>query len=376
MEQVKNQRGRLGFKAQRQADAALIDDLVRCLDKDQSPRRDSAELEHLRARVKATLETHDRMQQNIENKEVTILLSDLRGFTAMSEGLRGDLVIDMLNRYFKHMNEVIAKYDGIIDKYMGDAIMVLFGVKETREDDLPRAIACAVEMQLRMDKVNRENADRALPCLYMGIGINAGIVATGALGSDLHFEYSVIGDEVNLTSRIEAQTLRGQILIDDKAYQRVADSVDTNDPSDICVKGKTGPLRVYEIVATHWPEHMAVPRREYRACPRIEIEAPFQFQLVVDKQVLPTIYHGQAKDIGYYGMFAMLPKLDAAIEEIKVSMSLSILSGETRDIYGRVQTVRETADGLGCSIEFTSTSPECQAALKEFVDRVITGMAD
>lgn len=369
-----NHRGKLSLNNPRRAGAELIDEIVACVREVCTSELPSQSLELLKSLVQGRLDEHERMRGGVEDREVAILLSDLRGFTTISEAYPGDQVIGMLNRYFTHMNEVIARYNGVIDKYIGDAILVLFGVHEAQDDDLKRAIACAVEMQIRMDAVNKENEALGLAPMFMGIGINAGIVTAGALGSDLHFEYSVIGDEVNLTSRIEAQTLRGQILVGDQVYERVSEMVEVSQPNEIIVKGRTAPLKLYEIRAVTWPYRMTVPRREYRSCPRIELNAPFKFQLIDGKRVLPRAYVGQVKDLGYHGMFAVIRRFDLPVSEIKISMSLSIFSNETRDIYGRIQSVHELGDDeIGCCIEFTSAAPECERVLKEYVDRIISG---
>jgi adenylate cyclase len=105
-----------------------------------------------------------------EHKQVSILLSDLRGFTALSEQYSPAEVIDLLNRYFSRMCEVIERHEGTIDKFMGDGIMVLFGAPESGRDDLTRAIACATEMQQVMSEVNILNAHHNMPQLFMGIG--------------------------------------------------------------------------------------------------------------------------------------------------------------------------------------------------------------
>jgi adenylate cyclase len=309
-----------------------------------------------------------------ENKKVTILLSDLRGFTGIFDTINAEDVVDMLNRYFAQMNEIIAQYEGSIDKYMGDSIMALFGMNDSREDDLLRAVACAVEMQLAMDDVNRTNEEFGLPPLHMGIGINTGTVTAGLLGSHLHNEFTVIGDEVNMVSRIEAQTLRGQILMSENAYLEVKDHIEVSEPNQIRVKGNEKPMRLYEVLATQWPIPMSVPRREVRASPRVAFDAPFHFQLIESKQVMPKVHSGRIKDMSYQGMFALIPKISPIPSDIKLSFSLSLLSSESRPIYGKIQAVREVGDQLGCGIEFTSMDHESQEALKSFIDRIIDGV--
>ena len=182
-----------------------------------------------------------------EAREVTILISDIRGFTAMSERYEATQIVSMLNTYFSRMNEIILKYDGVIDKYMGDAIMALFGAPRQHPDDAHRAVSCAIEMQNAMDEVNTQNRDRGLPELYIGIGINTGMVSAGQVGSELHNEYTVIGDGVNLASRIESHSLRGQVLVSENTYQKVKDEVGVGDINTVRVKGKSDMVRLYEI---------------------------------------------------------------------------------------------------------------------------------
>jgi adenylate cyclase len=307
------------------------------------------------------------------SREVTILFSDIRGFTAMSERYEAIQIVTMLNRYFSKMNEIILKYDGLIDKYMGDAIMVLFGAPEQDINDAHRAINCAVEMQNAMSEVNNENMAQGLPELYMGIGINTGTVLAGQVGSHLHNEYTVIGDGVNLASRVESHSLRGQILISDYTYQQVKDNVLIGNINEVYVKGKSEMIKLYEIIATYWQNEMTVPHREIRTSMRVEIDTPFAFQVIENNEVMPGIYHGQAKDISYNGIFAIIQQPLEVLTNIKLSLSLSLLGGDTRDIYGKIMSLREMSNGYGCGIEFTSLDEDSQQAIKNFIDRVIGG---
>ena len=142
-------------------------------------------------------------------KKITLLLSDIRGFSEITSSYPAKDVIHMLNRYFDCMGTIIARYDGHIDKFMGDSILALFGIPEAREDDVERALACAIAMQVAMTDLNRENQTLGMPELYMGIALNTGTVVAGEVGSKHYNEYTVIGDEVNLVSRIESHCLRG-----------------------------------------------------------------------------------------------------------------------------------------------------------------------
>ena len=179
----------------------LLSRIMHCINR-QLPAMKLDQSSELESQIYSLL--HDSLgNEAAHSSEVTILLSDIRGFTALSENYPATDIVSMLNHYFTRMNEIIHKYNGIIDKYMGDSIMVLFGVPDSDPEDVSRAVACAVEMQIAMDTVNQDNADSGLPEFFMGIGVNTGSVSAGEVGSELHHEYTVIGDGVNLVSCIK-----------------------------------------------------------------------------------------------------------------------------------------------------------------------------
>jgi adenylate cyclase len=306
-----------------------------------------------------------------EHKQVSILLSDLRGFTALSEQYGPAEVIELLNRYFSRMCEVIERHEGTIDKFMGDGIMVLFGAPESGRDDLARAIACATEMQQVMSEVNALNAQLNMPQLFMGIGINTGTVVVGSIGSDLHREYTVIGDHVNLASRIEAHSLRGQVLLSEHSYQLAKDYIEVGDMREVFVKGKRDRVKLYELLATQRPYPMHVPTRDVRKSPRVLTNMPIVFQVVDGKSVLPTLHRGKIVDISYSGMRVLLNDPVPANTEIKCSIALSLLSQEITDLYGRILRVAKTLNEYECNLEFTSINHFGQQAVQQFVDQAI-----
>jgi adenylate cyclase len=314
-------------------------------------------------------------ESSTKTSEVTILLSDLRGFTAMAEQFPAASVVEMLNRYFSKMSEIIiTDHGGMIDKFMGDAIMVIFGARTGRSDALERALSCAVHMQIAMDEVNRENESLGLPALYMGIGINTGTVITGKVGSNLHSEYTVIGDEVNLASSIEAFSLRGQILISENTYQRAKDYIETGDPTTVFVKGKKDPVSLHELLSIKQPSQLFVPRREVRKSPRINIDMPFTYQHVDGKEILPEKYKGRIIDIGYNGLLSALPEQLEVFTEIKLTIALSMLENEMSDIYAKVLRTKKQNGQYLINFEFTSVHIYAKKAIKLFIDRMIQGI--
>jgi adenylate cyclase len=309
---------------------------------------------------------------NFLSREVTIVLADLRGFTSISESFPPTAVLELLNRYLGRMSEIIFRHEGAIDKFMGDSIMVLFGAPHAHDDDVQRALACAVEMQLAMEEINHDNKQLGMPELYMGIGINTGTVMAGLLGSELYSEYTVIGDEVNLASRIEAFSLRGQILISRNTYERCSDFVQTAEPMDVHVKGKAEPVSLREVLAI--PSlGLEVPRQEIRRSPRIEVRIPFTYQLVKSKIVVPQIHQGTILDISYHGVLAEVSEEIEALSEIKLGLDLSLVGYKASDIYAKVLKCRQHDARYLAAVEFTSVSVQSTMNIQQFIHLLIQG---
>src|SRR5204863_8027790 len=129
-----------------------------------------------------------------EEREVTVLFSDLRNFTSMSEKLTPQEMLGILNRYFSRMDAIVARHRGVVDKYMGDALMALFGAPLANPDDADRAMQAALEMTEALDDLNRQLNQRGLPTIGLGIGINTDVVVAGNMGSETRLNYTVIGD--------------------------------------------------------------------------------------------------------------------------------------------------------------------------------------
>ena len=193
------------------------------------------------------LDNPENLKLGGENRVITILTSDLRGFTALSEQLRPEQVVDILNLYLGFMSDIVNRYGGTIDEFMGDGILVLFGAPNHQEDEPGRAVACAIAMQAAMPEVNRVMRDRGFPEQEMGIGINTGEVVVGNIGSERRTKYSVIGSAVNLAFRIESYTTGGQILISDATRQRVQCPLTIQGETQVYPKGIKRPLTIYDV---------------------------------------------------------------------------------------------------------------------------------
>ncbi len=310
--------------------------------------------------------------ENFSSRVVTILFTDLRGFTAILESHPAPKLLNVLNRYLVRMSEIAFEHGGTIDKFIGDSIMVLFGAPDSREDDVRRAVACAVEMQIALFDMNKENKKNGLPELNMGIGMNTRTVMAGVLGSDIYAEYTVIGEEVNLASRIEDYSLRGLILVSEATYRLVRDYVQTGSPADVYVKGKKDPVNLYEVVAI--PSlNRVVPRQEIRKSPRVETNISFKFQLLRGKSVAPEQYSGTVLDISYNGVLALLDIDVPSQADIKLELNLAIVGTSATDLYARVRRMIERDGRRLAGIEFTSVSPQSNRVIRRFVQLLIQG---
>ncbi len=184
-----------------------------------------------------------------EKKEVTVLFSDIRGFTKMSEGKDPYEIVSLLNEYFSAMTKIIFEHGGTVDKFIGDAIMAVFGTPLTKPDDALRAVQVASCMQKRMKELNAKWASTNIPVIDIGIALHTGIVVAGNIGSLERMEYTVIGDTVNLTSRIEGlnKTYKSKILISQSTYNHVKQNIPMVLVAETKVRGRTHPVKLYTL---------------------------------------------------------------------------------------------------------------------------------
>ena len=196
--------------------------------------------------VEKILASPDEIRLGGENQVATILFADIRGFTRLSERLPPQQIVELLNEYFSEMTDLIFENGGTLDKYLGDGIMALFGAPWPKPDDAPRAVKTAREMQRALMALNQQWQTRGHEPLQMGVGINTGQVTAGNIGSSKRMDYTVIGDAVNLASRLCAHAVGGQILISESTFREI--QLPAQRLESIRVKGKAAPVEVHEVV--------------------------------------------------------------------------------------------------------------------------------
>jgi len=179
----------------------------------------------------------------------SILFSDIRNFTTLTEEFGAIQIVELLNTYFEAMIASVHKYDGILDKYIGDAIMTVFGVPYANISDSKNAVSCALDMFSMLSNLNKNNKE--LPTLNIGIGISTGNVVSGNIGAEKRFEYTVIGDSVNLAARLESatKTYNVKLLICEQTYNEVKDDFYCREIDTILVKGKNIPVKVFTVIS-------------------------------------------------------------------------------------------------------------------------------
>jgi adenylate cyclase len=191
-----------------------------------------------------------KVQLGGESLMVTILFSDIRGFTSISERMAPQQLVGLLNEYFTEMVGIVMKEDGVVDKYIGDAIMAVFGAPVPKAVDPVNAVRAAVRMRRALVGLNSRLEARGIPALRTGIGIHTGEVVAGNIGSEKRMEYTVIGDAVNLASRLESSTkeLGVNVLISEDTFHLTKDFIEARPVREITVKGRAQPVMTYELL--------------------------------------------------------------------------------------------------------------------------------
>ena len=197
--------------------------------------------------------TDDLMQNDIgvggQNKKVVIFFSDIRGFTAFSENRSPEEVVAMLNEYFAVMVGIINKNKGVVDKFIGDAIMAVWGAPKGSDKDAHLALKACLEMRVALNELNIKRIARNEPPIAIGMGLHAGDAISGTIGSDERMEYTVIGNTVNTGSRIEASTkaFGTDLLISDTVFEKVGEDFKVEYAGAAEVKGRTEALKLYKV---------------------------------------------------------------------------------------------------------------------------------
>lgn len=188
-----------------------------------------------------------KVEKGGESRKATVLFADIRGFTAISENSEPSEVLQMLNEYFESVVEIVFQYEGTVDKFIGDAVMVLWGAPISQEDGPLRAVKAALEMRTMLSEFNERRRSEGKREIQVGIGLNSGRLVAGYIGSSQTMSYSVIGDTVNTASRLCSVAKSGQILITESTHQLVGKHFRLAELDPIVPKGMRNPIPIYNV---------------------------------------------------------------------------------------------------------------------------------
>ncbi|MBN1544975.1 GAF domain-containing protein [Candidatus Woesearchaeota archaeon] len=225
----------------KQSDSAVFEDMEKNVLKSAFQRYVSPDV------IEEILSEPDKDFMKTDKREMTVMFSDLRGFTAMSEKLKPEQVVEILNEHFEAMSEIILKQRGTLDKFVGDEIMALFGAPVYTESHALKAIKTALDMQNAQHELSKKLKKKFGIELDVGIGINTGEMVVGNIGCKQRTDYTVIGDSVNTASRLCSAAAPGQILISETTYAEVKKLVKVQELEAIKVKGKSKPIQIYNV---------------------------------------------------------------------------------------------------------------------------------
>jgi adenylate cyclase len=306
--------------------------------------------------VKSILDTPEGLRLGGERKLVTVMMTDIRGFTAIGERLSPEDVISMLNMYLETMTEVIQKYKGTIIEFLGDGILALFGAPITRDDDAKRAVACMLEMQLLMPVVNARFREKGFEEVAMGGGLNTGYVVAGNIGSELRSKYGVVGNTINLASRIESFTVGGQVLASESTMQACDGNLRVDDQWSVRVKGVEHPITVYQVGGIGESYRIYLPEPEHIEFKPIKSDQPVRLTIIEGIRGDQKSYEGN--------ITALVPPLllikTSLTARRLTNLQLELIDSNglkiTDQLYGKIVGV--DADSSCMKIQLTSTPPQ------------------
>lgn len=313
--------------------------------------------------VHRLLSEPDAQRLGGEEREVTILMADVRGFSTLTERMSPEKVMALLNGYLGEMARVIVAYGGTIIEFIGDAILAVFGAPFAASDDARRAAACAIQMQIAMDAVNERHAAEGLPAIEAGVALHTGAVVVGNIGSEARTKYGVVGAQVSLAARIEACTVGGQILVSDQTRRAVGPEMLVGASHLLALKGFQDRIQAHELVGLDGPEPLALPRR--RAPLRPVAPPLFVGCAVVDgKRVGGEAARGLILALSATGARLRLVSRPPQFENLQIFLPGSLAGRAGGELFAKVVAIDARAPDV-VEVRFTSSPPGLAALAEE-----------
>ena len=283
-------------------------------------------------------------KQGGTDREVSILMSDIRGFTMMSTAMSSGDLVTMLNHYFEQMSAVIDSFGGTTIEFLGDGIFVVFGAPKDLPGHARAAVACAIGMQNAMAEVNAWNREKGFPELEMGIGINSGITAVGNIGSVKKMKYGCMGEAVNMAGRLESLTIGGQIFVSENTVKMIPEGLTTVAEGSTMPKGAREPIKYYEVTGL---ENGPVLQHSGgdESWTDVQGDGKVTFYVLEGKNVDTIRHDGRIVRISGDGRYGIMVQ-DTVLNPLQ---NLMIRIGE-HDAYAKVLEVNEKE----CRLRFTA----------------------
>ena len=324
--------------------------------------------------ARAVLDAPEGLALGGEEREVTILLCDLRGFTAFSAVHGPEEVVRVLNIFLGRMSEVIQAHDGTIIEFLGDAILALFGAPLRRDDDALRAVVCSVAMQRAMCDVNARLHDEGIAPLHMGIGLCTGQVVAGNIGSETRAKYGVVGQPVNLAARVESFTVGEDVLIADAVLRAAGDTVQTGPARTVQVKGSDEPLTIHPVLGVGPPFSLRVPSADVPEEERVPCADGTRARIwpLEGKEVAAQSIIGQALALGPRSLVVEIEEALPTWSDVR--LQLGSVPPTTDSLYGKIVEIGAGRDGVCVRtvIRLTRVSPDD----REVLDALLAAATD
>jgi class 3 adenylate cyclase len=295
--------------------------------------------------AQAILESPEGLRFGGSRRMVTVLMSDLRGYTGFAE--RGDPegVMTVLSDYLARMAEIVIAHGGTINDFIGDAIFAVYGAPVPHGDHAERAAGTALAMQAALIEINAGHARRGLPAFEMGIGLHTGEAVVGNIGSEQRAKYAVVGSVVNVASRVESATIGGQVLLTAATLAQLGALARVGPPLDVQVKGLAEPLRLYELQALGGRHAQAGRAAAPEAERLVAVDLPLLCWLIDGKIVRPDGRAGRVIRLGQREVHADLPAPPDPLTNVKLRLTYPPpLDRDSEAIYGKV--LGQDGDGL------------------------------
>ena len=314
--------------------------------------------------VDRLLESKDGLRLGGEAREISLIMSDLRGFTALTSNRKPEEVINFLNRYLGKMVDILMEYRGIIDEIIGDGILAFFGAPEPMEDHAASAVACALKMQAAMEEVNEENEAEGLPRLEMGVAVNTGEVIVGNIGSEKRSKYGAVGLQVNFTGRAESFAVGGQVLVTKATYEELSDILRVRKVLKVEMKGMSGKVELYDITGIGEPYNVYLPENE-------------ETLVAVREMINVEVYRLDEKVVTESGTTARITHISSSSaiivlhekltqwENVRLQLLNNQLAPVSGKVYAKVVSVARVDDNHEAEVHFTSVSPEAEKVFRQ-----------